>query len=985
MRRWIHIFLTTIIFLPTTQAAISVTGVTDKSIYSDSATFTITADPNAATTTATLDGNPTAIGTTTKITSVCFHELIVESRSATNTLVETKTIRFIVRNSTRGSTEDGIPTFTPYRMVNDAPSAFANGLLQIIAPAAWPAGLPIPLAAILRTPENDPLWLNGNVTFGGFPTTSLPLRRGWGCAIAPAATTGPISLQATTANLSDNPTITIEPSPAFTTVSGTISSNTTWPENSRIHVTSTLTINNGSTLTIGAGTIVTIFSGTATAGSAAEIVVNGSLVSNGTSDNPVVFTPDTSIGKWGGIEMPSATSNVTAHHTIFTGSGEDSTWFTSHSGYSSHRSEQALFLVSGSGTGTAIGAQLHLTDCYCFNLAGQVMNSKTNTWIDLNRTLMQRAITCGELNGSKLTIDRSALIEFPSEDSSFVDGDNDAIYLTNGDLSISNTVIGFTKDDGIDSGGNGGDNPFTAAADITPFVSTNNWFEGIYHEGNSLSGTRNVTHIGCVFINCGQGLEDGYSTSSTGDGPNAIADACLFAGNMVGARWGDNYTSYSYNGAMEVKNSFLLENIYHDAFSRCWNAGSTGWITQSTATNTFGHAYFSLHDNHLSQPDPINHPSNTTWNPATHGALIAPFMPVPGSAVGVAISSYAPTQADVSTFPTTFTVRLSTFSALPVSVQWSVIGKTSSNNTSETILASGTLNFAAGEMVKTITPAVTSPNNYSLLRMALTHPVNAEVTGEAWYSKPPAAITPTLIARASSGWRYRETRSDPPSNWKTLAFDDSSPAASEWLPCTLPAGFALGATVFSPAVTFGTTPGYGGNASDKTKTYYFRKKFTITDPSLVNSLTFTVRRDDAVAIWLNNDASATAVSADGTFTAPYSYATLAPNATSTSTYSTHTIPVSKLVAGENILAIELHQSSISSSDLLLDCDLTATFNAPLDLKLTSAGQQPVLLWFDSAATLEESSDLSHWSATPNATSPLPVLPNCPRKFFRLKK
>jgi hypothetical protein len=41
---------------------------------------------------------------------------------------------------------------------------------------------------------------------------------------------------------------------------------------------------------------------------------------------------------------------------------------------------------------------------------------------------------------------------------------NDGIYLTNGDLSITNTVIGFTKDDGVDSGGNGGDNPYTAAA-----------------------------------------------------------------------------------------------------------------------------------------------------------------------------------------------------------------------------------------------------------------------------------------------------------------------------------------------------------------------------------------------------------------------------------------------------------------------------------------------------------------------------------------
>jgi hypothetical protein len=85
----------------------------------------------------------------------------------------------------------------------------------------------------------------------------------------------------------------------------------------------------------------------------------------------------------------------------------DEGWFDSHSGYSTHKPQQALFPHGRrEWQRTAVGAQLHLTDCYCFQLAGQEMNSKTNTWIDLKRTLMQRAITCGELNGSKVTIDR---------------------------------------------------------------------------------------------------------------------------------------------------------------------------------------------------------------------------------------------------------------------------------------------------------------------------------------------------------------------------------------------------------------------------------------------------------------------------------------------------------------------------------------------------------------------------------------------------
>lgn len=985
------IFLAGLHCLPAAHAAIGVSGLVDKTKYTNSVIFTITADPNAVTTTATLDGVPVTVGSSVLVNSVRYHELKTESRDSGNALLDSKTIRFIVKNSTRNAsdgtgTEDGIPSFTPYRTVNDAPSAYVGGTLKIIAPAAWPAGLPVPMAATLRASDNEPLWLNGVVTFGGFPGTTLQLRRGWGSVTAPAATAGTLQVNAKVSGLTHNPSIVIEAAPVFTDVSGTISSNTTWPANSRIHVTGTLTISAGATLTIEEGTIVTVYSGNGTAGSAAEIVSNGAIQINGSAANPVVFAPDTATGKWGGIELMATTSSVTASHTIFTGSGEDQTWFDTHSGYTTHKAQQALFLLAGSASGTNVGAQIHLTECYCFGLAGQEMNGKANTWVNLQRTLMQRAVTCGELHGSKVTIDRSALIEFPGETEDFVDADNDALYLTHGDLAISNTVIGFTKDDGVDSGGNGGDNPYTAVADVTPFVNTNNWYEGTFHEGNSLSGTRNVFHTSCVFINCGQGVEAGYSASSTGDGPNEIVDACLFAGNMVGVRWGDNYGGgYNYNASMEVKNSFVLNSHFKDCFSGQWRTDqAAGWIYQTTATNTFGRAYFNVHDNHLSQPDAVNHPSNTTWNPATHGALIEPYMPVPGSNVGVAISSYAAAQGDTSAYPGSFTVRLSTFSSKPVSVDWSVIGKSDPDSQTEITIGGGLLEFAPGEMFKTIAPLVASPGNFGIIRVALANPVNAEVTGEAWYCKPPTATAnPTLVARGSSGWRYRETRSEPPADWKTLAFDDSSPAATEWLPCTMPAGFITG-TAFNPAVTFGTTA-TRGSSSDVTTAFYFRKKFTVTDPSQVATLTLNIRRDDGAVVWLNNDATPTTISADAPFAAPFTYAKLAPNATNTSTYVIHSIPASKLVAGENILAIEVHQSSLTSSDLLLDCDLIATYNQPLQLNFTALGGQRVLYWFDGSAMLEESSDLGTWTPAPGASSPVPVVPNEPRKFFRLRK
>jgi hypothetical protein len=969
----------------TAPGAITISGVADKTKYNNTVTFTVTADPNAATTTATVDELPVAVGSAVTVTAISYHELRAESRTSGGALVDSRLIRFIVRdNAVRGDTESGIPPHTPFNTVNDAPSAFAGQTLNVIAPAAWPVGLPIPIAAVLRSAGNETVRLNGVVEFAAFPQTTLQMRRGWGSVLAPAASAaGVLNLAAAVNGLADNPAINIEAGPVFTNVSGTIAANTNWPANSRIYINTSagVTINAGVTLTIGAGSIVKIYSGTATNGSAAEIVVNGTLQINGADGNPVVFAPDVAGGTWGGIELPAATSQVIATHTMFTGSGEDETWFSTRSGYSTHKPQQALFLIAGSGSGTAVGAQIHLTNCYCFSLAGQAMNSKTNTWIDLSRTLMQRAVTCGELNDSKVTIDRCALIEFPSEDATFADSDNDAIYLTGGDLSLTNTVIGFTKDDGVDSGGNGGDNPFTAASDVTPFLSQNNWYEGTFHEGNSLSGTRNVTFSSCVFLNCGQGVEDGYSASATGDGPNALVDGCLFVSNMVGVRWGDNYGSgYSYNASMEVKNSILLHSFYKDAFSGNWHpTAANGWIYQTTNTNTFGRQYFNVHSNYLSQPDPVHHPANTPWNPAMHGNLLAPFMPVPGANVGVAISSYAPAQDDPANYPGNFTIRLSTFSSQTVTIDYHVAGKINAFANDETTLATGSLTFLPGETLKTIAPTVANPGTYELLRVALTNPINAEVTGGAWYFR---TADPALIAAGSSGWRYRETRSEPPASWKTLQFDDTSPAATEWLAATLPAGFGNAAVVTTVA---------SGSSSDRTKAFYFRKKFNVADPSRVAALSIRLRRDDAAVVYLNNDPSPTLVSADGAFNPPYSYdattiaANNVPNSTNTGDYLSYSIPPAKLVAGTNILAISLHQTSLTSSDILLDCELLATSEQPLTLNLTSAAGEPVLWWFDTAALLEESADLVTWVPVPGGVSPVTFIPTEPKLFYRLKK
>ena len=986
-------------------AAITFTGIAEKGKYTDTVTFTVIADNTAnTTTTATLDGVALPVGVARTISNRmerCYHEVAATSRNnTTSAIVDTKLIPFVLRDTERRAgndpgSEDGIPPHTPYKTVNDAPSAFAGQTLKVIAPAAWPANLPIPMAVKLVNGSNETVRLGGLVTFSGFPGTTAQMRRGWGSVVAPAKTTaGAVSVGGAVGVVTANPTINIEAAPVFTDVTGVIAGNTTWPANSRINVTGTLTVNAGVTLTVGAGTIVKIYAGNGTAGTAAEVVVNGSLVVNGTEANPCAFVPATAGAYWGGIELPTSTSVVSAKWTLFQGSGEEQNWFGTHSGYTTHKPQQALFLVAGSlASGSLTGAHLQLENCFCFSLAGQVMNSRIRTWLEITRTLMQRAVTCGEQNDSKVTIDRSALIEFPSETEVFTDADNDAIYLTSGDLSITNTVIGFTKDDGVDSGGNGGASPFGTVDPIsgtttTRYVSTNNWYEGTYHEGNSLSGTRNVYFTGCVFHNCGQGIEAGYSTSGTADGPNAYVDGCLFSSNMVGARWGDNYGSgYSYNGSMEVKNSLLLHNLYKDCFSGQWHpTQANAWIYQTTNLSaTTNHPYFNVHNNHLSQPDALHHPLNTAWNPAANGALLAPFMPVPGSNVGVAISSYAPSQSDTSAYPGTFTVRLSTFSSNAVAVDYAVIGKSDPFASAESVLASGTLNFAAGETLKTITAAVASPGNYGLIRVALTNPVNAEVTGEAWYFRLPVTQTPTLIPFGAV-WKYLANGTNQGTVWRTVGFNDAAwPSGPSQLgygggTVAVPTGEGDEATIVPFIDTDAVTAGIQKNA-----TTYFRRTFTVTDASAVTALNLSMTYDDGGVVYINGQRVAATTTATVAIPIDPAFDYFVAGTAQENATLNASIPPTVLVNGTNTIAVEIHQQANDSSDISFNLELLATYVQPFKLNLSNAAGQPVLYWFDSAAALESSTDLDTWYPLPGGASPFPFSTDIPKEFFRLRK
>ncbi len=963
----------------------------NRSRYTTSVTITATG------TAASLDGAPFPLNTATAVTAIGYHELTVTDGATT-------TYAFIVRNSERGSTEDGIPTMRPWRMVMDAPSAFADGNLELLAPAVYPKNLPVPVMARLTkgaafgAAAGDPLFLNGRVQSTGFPASPILLRRGWGSTIVPAATTsGSAAYDATLNGLTATAPIVFEETTAWTVKSGTLGGSEDWGSDARIHVTGALTIPAGATLTIGAGTIVRCAPGVEF-----RVRPGGTVNINGTTGTPVVFVPDNTSNLWGGFWLqPQSGADIarlTATGTIFCCWGADQNWFANvpagepAKNFPHHRNQQPC-------VATAAGAVCTLTDCAMIGPVGlsQTRGAALATnegSLIFNRVLAQRCITGGEQEDCPtFEMDACAFLEMnePGVDvdsDAFSDADNDGLYLVPGGntFRLRKCVIGWVKDDGIDTGADGDGS--TLCYDC--------WFENCIHEAISNSGVDRVpqSHRG-VHFNNGQGMECGYGA------PHSLVKDCAIIGNMVGARYGDNYGNNSgssgsgtsqYEGDITSEGSLLLYNYFHDA----WAIDFSRW--------TYQNQRFTMLNTKVTKPGDLaaqngaEDGGNSLWNPASDGALLAARMPVPNSNVGLDFTA-AKRQDTADAWPAQFTARLSTFSSKQVTAGWRIAGKTSPEAETETLIAAGSLTWLAGETVQTFSASLPAPNPHGVIIVSLEAPANAEITGLPLLFFPSAGPPPddlVLVAKNSTGWNYHSAvlsgavlpALDAGSrSWTHPLFAEP---ANWYLNRTTPLGWG---TVNTPSGTlsFGTT------ITERPVTVYARKTFTVADPAQVQSLRLECQADDGAAVYINGTrVSPTSWGLDpgtqvgGTIYYNQLSSRFRGNNAAEADYDVLTLsgaalPVLYAAPAVNVLAIEVHQNTTDSSDCALDGALTASFSAPSS-GIWGIGKSPggdYLYWTDPAWVLRTSDDLGQWTPRPDLASPVPLIALPPRQFYRL--
>ncbi|MBN1669923.1 MAG: chitobiase/beta-hexosaminidase C-terminal domain-containing protein [Kiritimatiellae bacterium] len=178
---------------------------------------------------------------------------------------------------------------------------------------------------------------------------------------------------------------------------------------------------------------------------------------------------------------------------------------------------------------------------------------------------------------------------------------------------------------------------------------------------------------------------------------------------------------------------------------------------------------------------------------------------------------------------------------------------------------------------------------------------------------------------AGTAWRYCRGTAEPSAPagaWRAVGFDDSA-----WATGAAPFGYTKSEDLAEEG-PFGTT------LDDMQNTYsslFLRKTFTLDAPSLVSELTVWARYDDGFVMWLNGEEIAR-LNADGTPGTFLPHDTFASSSVEPPVEWTTACDGALLPAlgPTNVLAVQMLNGTLDSSDLVFDAELAALEGSALD-------------------------------------------------------
>jgi hypothetical protein len=236
---------------------------------------------------------------------------------------------------------------------------------------------------------------------------------------------------------------------------------------------------------------------------------------------------------------------------------------------------------------------------------------------------------------------------------------------------------------------------------------------------------------------------------------------------------------------------------------------------------------------------------------------------------------------------------------------------------------------------------------------------------------PPEIVT---IVNSNAVWKYLDNGTDQGTAWTGLGFNDS--------------GWPFGPAVLGYGDANGVNPttvvSYGPNASQKYTTTYFRHSFTYSGVGGATGLVVRLQRDDGGVVYING----TEVFRSGMSNAPavityQSFATITVGGADEATFfPSPPIALTALVTGQNVIAVEIHQDSLTSSDIAMNLQLQAIAppGAVARLQIVLVDQDgdpntapiPELRWSAAGFVLIQSSDITlpraQWQVVQGAAS-----------------
>jgi len=446
-------------------------------------------------------------------------------------------VRIVLLDEQRGEADWGLRSWTP---ALPPAGALGNRTVTLIHPKQVPREVNVPLVVLLGKDPDPEI----KVLEASLGDRSFLIKQETGSIQIPPSLAGIASISIDKRVIPFEFAFFEDPPQEL---GGTLTGDLHIAAGNHVRIVSDVTIPAGITLSADSGVFLSI-------DPEVNIYCEGNILFRGSPQRPVTLTCSESGKFWGGFIGTGTGNRLEATNTIFSYSG----FHTGDEFSYGHANRQALVYNE---TGT-----LKFDHCYFLDHAGQVFYPVSSS-IEITRSLVQRAMTSGQLNQSEVSIRNTVFTDFPDDSYDYRDEDNDALYLMECNATITDCIFMFAKDDGLDSGGSGGG---------TVRVK-NSRFAVIFHEGAALSSGGEVTkhHIfsGCTFMNCGQGLELGYSS------PNHLVtvDSCLFRDNGIGIRYGDNYTM-QHRGMIQVSNSNSIFNESYDVWNMLRNTWSADTI-----------------------------------------------------------------------------------------------------------------------------------------------------------------------------------------------------------------------------------------------------------------------------------------------------------------------------------------------------------------------------------------------------------------------